>query len=94
MIYWRCSWEIELINLNFFDRKQALAGKLDAEKEGIVVPLTLEDYCIKPKSKPSNQEMAVSELNWTDLSAIYFIYKIGLKFVSLTWPTSTMKTMI
>lgn len=44
----------------FFCSKQALAGKLDAEKEGIVVPLTLEDYCIKPKSKPSNQEMAVS----------------------------------
>lgn len=34
---------------------------MDAEKEGVVVPLTLEDYCIKPKSKPSNQEMAVSD---------------------------------
>lgn len=49
------------IKLKFNCSKQALAGKLDAEKEGIVVPLTLEDYCIKPKSKPSNQEMAVSE---------------------------------
>lgn len=44
----------------FFYSKQALAGKLDAEREGIVVPLTLEDYCIKPKIKPSSQEMAVS----------------------------------
>lgn len=41
-------------------RKQALAAKAEAEKEGIVVPLTLEDYCIKPKSKPSNQEPPVS----------------------------------
>lgn len=41
-------------------RKQALAAKAEAEKEGIVVPLTLEDYCIKPKSKPSNQDPPVS----------------------------------
>ncbi|XP_037046377.1 ubiquitin-conjugating enzyme E2 R2 [Bradysia coprophila] len=47
-------------------RKQALAGKLDAEKEGIVVPLTLEDYCIKPKSKPSNQEMALDLTDFYD----------------------------
>ncbi|KAJ6643285.1 Ubiquitin-conjugating enzyme E2 R2 [Pseudolycoriella hygida] len=47
-------------------RKQALAGKLDAEKEGIVVPLTLEDYCIKPKSKPTNQEMALELTDFYD----------------------------
>lgn len=44
----------------FYNRKQALAAKAEAEKEGIVVPLTLEDYCIKPKSKPSNQDPPVS----------------------------------
>lgn len=43
-----------------FVRKQALAAKAEAEKDGIVVPLTLEDYCIKPKNKPSNQEPPVS----------------------------------
>lgn len=43
-------------------RKQALAAKAEAEKEGIVVPLTLEDYCIKPKNKPSNQEPPVSNV--------------------------------
>lgn len=49
------------VNSNvFLFRKQALAAKAEAEKEGIVVPLTLEDYCIKPKSKPSNQEPPVS----------------------------------
>lgn len=42
-----------------FNRKQALAAKAEAEKEGIVVPLTLEDYCIKPKHKPANQEPQV-----------------------------------
>lgn len=75
-----------------FSSKQALAGKLDAEKEGIVVPLTLEDYCIKPKIKPSNQEMAVSEK---------FAKKtlcpngIGDKIVfSSIWPISMMKTTI
>lgn len=43
----------------FCYRKQALAAKAEAEKEGIVVPLTLEDYCIKPKTKPFNQEPPV-----------------------------------
>ena len=44
----------------FLHRKQALAAKAEAEKEGIVVPMTLEDYCIKPKTKPSNQDPPVS----------------------------------
>lgn len=41
-------------------RKQALQAKLEAEKEGIVVPLTLEEYCLKPKPNPNNQEPQVS----------------------------------
>lgn len=44
-------------------RKQALAAKAEAEKEGIFVPQTLEDYCIKPKEKPSNQDPPVSILH-------------------------------
>jgi hypothetical protein len=40
-------------------RKQALQAKLEAEKEGIVVPLTLEEYCLKPKPNPNNQEPQV-----------------------------------
>ena len=40
-------------------RKQALAAKVEAEKEGIVVPTTLEEYCIKSKTKPSNPEPQV-----------------------------------
>lgn len=39
-----------------------MAAKLEAEKEGIVVPMTLEDYCQKPKKKPSNQDPPVSTL--------------------------------
>lgn len=48
---------LRLIQQLFF-RRQALAAKAEAEKEGIVVPTTLEDYCIKPKFKP-NPEPAV-----------------------------------
>ncbi|KAG5684170.1 hypothetical protein PVAND_013411 [Polypedilum vanderplanki] len=44
-------------------RKQALQAKLEAEKEGIVVPLTLEEYCLKPKTNPNNQE---PQLDMTD----------------------------
>lgn len=40
-------------------RRQALAAKAEAEKEGIIVPTTLEDYCIKPKFKPTNPEPQV-----------------------------------
>lgn len=40
-------------------RKQALQAKVEADKEGIVVPLTLEEYCLKPKTNPNNQEPQV-----------------------------------
>lgn len=30
-------------------RKQVLQTNADAEKDGVVVPRTLEEYCIKPK---------------------------------------------
>ncbi|KAM7355592.1 ubiquitin-conjugating enzyme E2 R2 isoform 1-T2 [Cochliomyia hominivorax] len=36
-------------------RKQALAANAEAKREGIVVPMTLEDYCIKPKRKETNE---------------------------------------
>uniref|UniRef100_A0A182P361 UBIQUITIN_CONJUGAT_2 domain-containing protein n=1 Tax=Anopheles epiroticus TaxID=199890 RepID=A0A182P361_9DIPT len=41
-------------------RRQAQAAKAEAEKEGIIVPLTLEEYCIKAKTKPTGQEPQVS----------------------------------
>ncbi|XP_070141787.1 ubiquitin-conjugating enzyme E2 R2 isoform X1 [Drosophila kikkawai] len=34
-------------------RKQALAANAEAKREGIVVPMTLEDYCLKPTRKPA-----------------------------------------
>jgi ubiquitin-conjugating enzyme E2 R len=37
-------------------RKQVTASIADAEKDNVVVPLTMEEYCIKPKAKPSVQE--------------------------------------
>lgn len=49
-------------------RKQALLAKTEAEKEGIVVPLTLEEYCLKPKANPNNQEPQVSVLIRRDAS--------------------------
>ncbi|ALC44733.1 CG7656 [Drosophila busckii] len=36
-------------------RKQALAANVDAKREGVVVPMTLEDYCLKPTPKPSTE---------------------------------------
>lgn len=42
-----------------FYRKQAQAARVEAEKDGITVPLTLEDYCIKTKVKPQTTEPSV-----------------------------------
>lgn len=39
-----------------------MQAKIEAEKEGIVVPLTLEEYCLKPKTNPNNQEPQVHNI--------------------------------
>ena len=36
----------------FSFRKQVAASKLEAEKDDVIVPTTLEEYCIKHKHKP------------------------------------------
>jgi ubiquitin-conjugating enzyme E2 R len=36
-------------------RKQVLASRSEAEKDNVVVPLTIEDYCIKHNHKPVTQ---------------------------------------
>lgn len=53
------STQLKLIYFWHVGRKQALAAKIEAEKEGIVVPMTLEDYCLKPKKKPVAPEPPV-----------------------------------
>lgn len=55
------------------ERKQALQAKVEAEKEGIVVPLTLEEYCLKPKTNPNNQEPQVSVDFLQFVSVVQFI---------------------
>ena len=42
-------------------RKQAQAAKVEAEKEGIVVPVTLEDYCIKTRARPAEQQLDMTD---------------------------------
>jgi ubiquitin-conjugating enzyme E2 R len=46
-------------------RKQVTATKAEAEKDGVVVPMTLEDYCIKTQVKPQ-QESAVDMTDFYD----------------------------
>lgn len=45
----------------FLSRKQAQAAKMEAEKEGIVVPVTLEDYCIKTRARPAEQQLDMTD---------------------------------
>lgn len=42
-------------------RKQAQVAKMEAEKEGIVVPVTLEDYCIKTRARPAEQQLDMTD---------------------------------
>lgn len=41
--------------------KQVSAARLEAEKDGVVVPLTLEDYCIKTKVKPPEHSVDMTD---------------------------------
>ena len=43
-----------MIFSSFQYRKQVAASKLEAEKDNVVVPTTLEEYCIKHKHKPTD----------------------------------------
>ncbi|XP_030372288.1 ubiquitin-conjugating enzyme E2 R2 isoform X2 [Scaptodrosophila lebanonensis] len=51
---WRDSQGIDNEYPNII-RKQALAANAEAKREGIVVPMTLEDYCLKPARKPTTE---------------------------------------
>lgn len=42
-------------------RKQAAAARVEAEKEGIVVPLTREEYCIKSSTKAQEPQLDVAD---------------------------------
>jgi len=36
---------VVMLILNDYFRKQVVSGRLEADRDGVVVPLTLEDYC-------------------------------------------------
>ena len=42
-------------------RKQVSAARLEAERDGVVVPLTLEDYCRKPKAKAAEPPVDMTD---------------------------------
>lgn len=54
-VYWLCVY-----------RKQAMAARAEAERDGIQVPLTLEDYCIKTQVKPNSSESQVEMTDFYD----------------------------
>ncbi|XP_071444681.1 ubiquitin-conjugating enzyme E2 R2 [Hetaerina americana] len=42
-------------------RKQVAASRLEADKDNVVVPITLEDYCIKTKVKPTENSVDMTD---------------------------------
>lgn len=57
------------INLNFGSpfpllllyRKQVSGGRAEAEKDGVEIPLTLEDYCIKTRVRQPEPHMDMTD---------------------------------
>ena len=50
-------------------RKQVLATRADAEKDGVIVPQTLEEYCVKAsssKDNESNEDCILDDLDYLD----------------------------
>jgi ubiquitin-conjugating enzyme E2 R len=45
MLVWLCN------------RKQVLKTQQEAERDGVKIPLTMEEYCIKSKPKPPEDDM-------------------------------------
>lgn len=45
----------------FLCRKQVAASRYEAEKDNVVVPTTIEEYCIKHKSKPPEMEADLAD---------------------------------
>ena len=49
---------IQALNICVFqNRKQVLKTQQEAERDGVKIPLTMEEYCIKSKPKPPEDDM-------------------------------------
>jgi len=44
-------------------RKQVQASRAEAEKDQVVVPTTMEEYCMKPKKNPSSSASVDAEID-------------------------------
>ena len=51
-----------LINIQFLHRKQVEESQKDADRDGVVVPVTMAEYCIKTRL-PSKESHASADLN-------------------------------
>jgi len=48
------------------DRKQVLSTKADADKDGVTVPMTLQDYCVTSKTNSSAAASASVDVDFYD----------------------------
>lgn len=56
---WIVQWYMSLFNCCY--RKQVSASRSEAEKDNVVVPTTIEEYCIKHKNKPQEVETDMTD---------------------------------
>ena len=64
-------------------RKQVAASRADADRDGVVVPITMEEYCMKAKPPMSPQvcqlQSETPELRFTKLYYRSFFYPFPIK---------------
>lgn len=42
-------------------RKQVQSTRIEAEKDGVTIPMTLEDYCVKTKVRPQDESLDMTD---------------------------------
>lgn len=45
----------------FVFRKQVQSTRHEAEKDGVTIPMTLEDYCVKTKVRPQDESLDMTD---------------------------------
>lgn len=48
-----------IVSIFHLHRKQVAASRAEAEKDNVVVPTTIEEYCIKHRSKPTVEDVDI-----------------------------------
>lgn len=73
-------------------RKQPIAANAKAKRKSIFLPMTLEDYCIKPKRKETNEATFISMMTFW-IYRLKMIYQPRMMIAKTTMRVAKMKQL-